>query len=144
MRARPSDPSSGPSTQIEARILRTSSYGAVGLPRPRGSMTTSCGDGNSTRAPRAERMSAIVRISATRGTLRMREGLSPRSAAAMIGRAAFLAPPILTVPLSRLPPRTTILSIAAALACPVPPGPTPRTRQTRPTSAPTTSRSIPA
>src|SRR6478609_6173875 len=58
---------------------------------------------------------AIVRTSMRYGTLLSRSGCSERSAAHMMGSAAFFAPEIGTSPSSRLPPRMRSLSTRAPL-----------------------------
>ena len=52
-------------------------------------------------------------MSRTRGTFVRTTGSRVRSAAAMAGKAAFLAPLMVTFPSSRLPPLIRNLSIAA-------------------------------
>src|SRR5215831_5508335 len=62
----------------------------------------------------------IVTTSTTRGTFVMTHSPPPRIVEARIGKAEFLAPPILTSPRRGIPPEMTILSIVVfALPCPL-------------------------
>src|SRR4051812_48923081 len=107
--ARPARASSGPSTQIEPRILRTSSYGAshctcsgvVIVTRS----TESCCD-SATAQPRRSRSWRMIATSEIAGRLPMTVSPGARRAAAMSFRTLFFAPTISTVPARRAPPVT--------------------------------------
>src|SRR3954462_15327768 len=71
--------------------------------------------GGAAVTPISRRSFAMVRTSIRDGTLVRRSGCSLRSAADMIGSAAFLAPEICTSPSSGLPPRMRSLSTGAPL-----------------------------
>src|SRR5438093_4271019 len=65
--------------------------------------------------PRSWSNRTVVRMSASDGTLRNRQGSRVRRDANKSGSAEFFEPLIATSPHNRLPPRTTILSTQAPL-----------------------------
>src|SRR3990172_782692 len=113
--ARPQRASSGPSTSTEARMVFTSSYGAVGSFTSAARSTMAPSAGRSTATPICERSLAIVETSISRGTLPSASGWSVSSAAHMIGRAEFFAPETRTSPSSGRPPAIRSLSTGAPL-----------------------------
>src|SRR5256885_4217307 len=114
-RARPQRARSGPSTSTEARIVLTRSYGAVGSPMPRACSIRRPPLGCAASTPIWRRSRAIVRTSMSCGTLARRSGSALRSAAHMIGNAAFFAAETRTSPSSGRPPRRRSLSTGAPL-----------------------------
>src|SRR5436305_12249828 len=113
-RARPNRARSGPSTNTEARIVLTSSYGASGLGRSDASTSSVCPPRSASRvifAPMCKRSRPIVRMSARSGTSRktLRPGAS--RAAASCGSVAFFDPLTSTSPFSGTPPSISIASI---------------------------------
>ncbi len=112
-RASPVRASNGPRTAIEARIRRTSSYGASTEERCVASTATPPSS-QATPAPRCSRTSPIVKQSWMRGTLRSTERPGASRVAAISLRAEFLAPEIRTEPASRAPPVTKRRSISAS------------------------------
>jgi len=92
--------SSGPSTQMLARIFRTRSYGAWELASSSTQIRTGPSASRETEAPRSRSTSAMYRMSATSGTFASVLTPSLSSAAAMSGRLAFFAPLMRTLPLS--------------------------------------------
>src|SRR5438067_2159638 len=114
-RARPQRARSGPRTSTEARMVFTRSYGAVGSPMARACSTRRPALGGAASTPIWRRSRAIVRTSMSCGTLARRSGSAVRSAAHMIGNAAFFAPETRTSPSSGRPPRSRSLSTGAPL-----------------------------
>src|SRR3954470_12076710 len=114
-RARAQRASSGPRTSTEARIVFTRSYGAVGSPIARACSARRPPLGGAASTPIWRRSRAMVRTSISCGTLARRSGAALRSAAHMIGNAAFFAPETRTSPSNGRPPRRRSLSTGAPL-----------------------------
>ena len=115
-RARRRFPRRGPSTEIEARILRTRSQGASTAPSPVGRVTRTPSSPRSEGTPRTASRRRIISTSESRGTPRIRQGSSVSRVAARIGSAAFLAPEMRTSPSRATPPRMESLSTGSAPA----------------------------
>src|SRR5437764_1466543 len=113
--ALPQRASSGPRTRTEARIVFTSSYGAVGSEMLRACRTTCPSLPRSTSTPMRASSFAMVETSIRRGTRRSASGCEVSSAAHMIGSAAFFAPEMRTSPCSGPPPVMRSLSTALPL-----------------------------
>jgi hypothetical protein len=117
--ASPIRASIGPSTRIEARILRTSSYGAtVDVIRVAASVITRPKSSGRVPAMVVDAPNWLSRcwnpsMSARRGRFRRVSGSSVSSAQGSRVSAAFFAPEIGMVPERRLPPWMMILSIGA-------------------------------
>ena len=112
---------SGPNTRIEARIVLTSSYGAtkrltvVGstvMPRPFASVPSSM----VMPAPSSPSSFTVVTTSCRCGTLVISTGASASRVAHRMGNTAFLAPEMVTSPLSVLPPVTMIFCMSGSLS----------------------------
>jgi hypothetical protein len=106
---------SGPRTRIEARIVRTRSYGASVETMREASSVTVPGASPEIATPIPARSLFIVRMSATGGRRSRATGRSARSAAATAGRAAFFAPETASVPERRQGPETRKASKAAGV-----------------------------
>src|SRR5712691_9530393 len=113
--ARPQRASSGPSTSTEARMVFTSSYGAVGSSIPAARSVNCPSAGRWTSTPIWRRSLPIVEMSTRRGTLVRATRWSVSSAAHMIGSAAFFAPETRTSPCSGRPPVMRSLSTRSPL-----------------------------
>ncbi len=100
----------GPITKKEALILFISSIGASYPVKFDESICTVFFSKNSTFAPNDFNTSNITSISLNFGTFSKIIGSVPNKEAAIIGKAAFLAPSILTVPVSGPLFVTTIFS----------------------------------
>ena len=111
-RASPQRATSGPSTLIDARIRRTSSYGASGWSGPDVSIVSSSVPVHSTSAPTARSTSSITSRSRTRGRLRtwVTPGASS-AAASCFSPEFFVAPDTLMVPDSGPDGRTRTASM---------------------------------
>src|SRR4051794_16784742 len=107
--ARPVRASSGPSTQIDPRILRTSSYGASDSSSSGAEMVTrsieSCWD-SETAQPSRSSSCRMIATSEIAGRLPTTVSPDASNAAAMSLRTLFFAPTTSTVPASRAPPVT--------------------------------------
>ena len=107
--ARPVRASNGPSTQIDPRILRTSSYGASEVGRSgtftRTLSTRPCTD-SVTSQPSRPSSSCMVVTSEIAGRLAIVVSPGASSAAAISFNTLFLAPTTETSPASRAPPVT--------------------------------------
>src|SRR3990167_1890184 len=112
-RARPKRASNGPSTRMDARMVLTSSYGASGLATPPASSVTRSGLSSWRRATTPILASSlnVVDTSCNCGTLARVTGSALNSVAHRSGKAAFLAPEIVTSPWRRRPPRIRSLSM---------------------------------
>src|SRR5687768_5407249 len=113
--ARPQRASSGPSTSTEARMVLTSSYGAVGSLIERACRRMPPSAAGCTSTPIWASSLAMVATSISRGTPASCSGLALSNAAHMIGRAAFLAPDTRASPRSSRPPVILSLSTGAPL-----------------------------
>lgn len=98
-----------------ARFLMTSSVGGLKRLMLVAWTVTLFGPVCSARAPRNSRTSNMVSMSAISGMLWRVTGSEVRRAAATQGRAAFLAPLIVTAPLRRWPPSTVMRSASLLL-----------------------------
>ena len=96
MVARPQRAMMGPSTQIEARILRTRSYGVSSFTF--GARVVTVPFSNVTSDPSCWRISSMKRMSERSGTLCSTHFSGVSSVAARMGRAEFFEPLILTWP----------------------------------------------
>src|SRR5580692_6749030 len=115
-RASPQRATRGPSTSEEARMVLTISYLAVGSESTRQLILVRCCARpypSSTSAPIEVSSFRSVSMSRTWGIFSSTTSSSVRIAAAMQGRAEFLAPLTRIVPSSGLPPRMTNLSMRA-------------------------------
>src|ERR1700730_9780320 len=99
-------PTSGPSTQTDARNCRTAAKSASYFGSS-GEVMRATSPSSSTVAPKPRKTSAISGTSRMSGQLVMVLVLSARSVAAMSLSTLFLAPPTATSPDNRLPPVTT-------------------------------------
>src|SRR2546429_3350495 len=114
-RAAPSRASSGPISTRPARTRRRrSASGAVAVIR-RARRVTVWGSWRSTSTPSCSTRPSIVRTSAMSGRLCRRTGSSVSSAAAISGKAAFLLPLGVMVPLRGTPPSMMNSSMATAM-----------------------------
>src|SRR6185436_15448335 len=111
--ALPKRASSGPSTRIEARIVRTSSYGATCSRIVPASTSTRILSSIVTLTPMRPSSSIMVVTSCRCGTLPTDTVPSASSVAARIGSAAFFAPEIRPSPSSGAPPWICSLSTGA-------------------------------
>ncbi len=110
IRARPNRDSRGPKTKKEARMRRTGPYGAVDvLRRPAFIKTRSLLRSRKISTPRDFKRIDMVPTSSRSGTSSRITLSEVRSEAAIIGRQAFFAPLILTLPIKGTPPSTSIL-----------------------------------
>ena len=104
---------SGPRTQIEARIVLTSLYGAS-APLYLFGLTITDVPSTWVLTPKNRNIFSIVTTSRKpMGTFLITHVSSVRSVAAKTGNAEFFAPLISTVPLSLVPPLITSLSISS-------------------------------
>ncbi len=94
----PKRATSGPSTRIEARIVRTRSYGATQVLVVRGSTCIFMRSSSTSCTPIWPSSSMNVVTSCRCGTLPMLTGSSASRQAARIGNTAFFAPEIPTSP----------------------------------------------
>src|ERR1700761_9461274 len=111
--ARLQRPTSGPSTQTEARNCRTAAKSASYFGSS-GEVMRTVAPANSTVAPRPRSTSAINGTSRMSGQLVIVLVPSASSVAAINFRTLFLAPPTATSPDNRLPPVTTKRSATRA------------------------------
>ena len=110
--ASPQRATRGPSTLIDARILRTSSYGASGWSGPLVSIVSSSAPVQVTSAPTARRTSSMTSRSRTRE--RLRTWVTPdasSAAASCFNPEFFVAPETRMVPDNGPPGRTRTASI---------------------------------
>src|SRR6185437_12754354 len=107
----PKRATSGPSTRIEARMVRTRSYGAMQVLVVRGSTCIFMRSSSTSCTPIWPSSSMKVVTSCRCGTLPMLTGSSASRQAARIGSTAFLAPEMPTSPWSGTPPLIRILAI---------------------------------
>ena len=108
--ARPKRVSRGPSTRIEARIVRTSSWGAVNSRMFAQFAWISMRSSRRRSAPMRPSSSMVVVMSCRWGRFPTVMGLSASRVAARIGSAAFFAPEVRISPRSGTPPETISLS----------------------------------
>src|SRR5690349_7170017 len=109
--ASPKRATSGPSTRIEARMVRTRSYGATWLSMVRGSTCIFMRSSSTRLTPMRPSSSMKVVTSCRCGTLLIVTGPSASRQAARIGSTAFLAPEMATSPWSGSPPLIRILAM---------------------------------
>ena len=101
----------GPSTRIDARMVLTSSYGAIRVLMVRGSISTLSFSSITGSMPMRPNSSIMVVMSCRCGRLATVTGPSHSKVAARIGRAEFFAPEMRISPSRRTPPVIINLSI---------------------------------
>ena len=109
--ASPKRANRGPNTKIEARMVRTSSYGARNTSSWLASTSIASFSSTCIEAPRHWSNFKVVVISRRWGTFLICRGVVANKEAIRAGRAAFLAPEIRISPSRDRPPRTISLSI---------------------------------
>src|SRR5690606_30260088 len=110
-RARPKRATIGPSTSTDARMVLTSSYGAVNSLMVLACTSTLSFSSITTSTPMLRSNAIMVVMSLRCGTLRTVIGQSDSSVAARIGSAEFFAPEIRISPWSGTPPRISSFSM---------------------------------
>ena len=108
--ASPQRARSGPSTRIDARMVLTMSYGAVGLFNPCPLSTMPSFPSIVTSTPICPIRRSMVEMSLRCGTLENRTGSATSRLEQRIGSAAFFAPEMATSPTSGVPPSINNLS----------------------------------
>src|SRR3989344_2835952 len=107
----------GPSTRIDARMVFTSSYGAIRVLMVRGSISTASFSSITGSMPMRPNSSIMVVMSCRCGRLATVTGPSHSRVAARIGRAEFFAPEMRISPSRRAPP--VIINLSIRISTPV-------------------------